>query len=55
MIGKALRKAGLLVAVIGTMATTFSKDGFTLRKTAISIAVGLALFAAGIAVEEWRR
>jgi hypothetical protein len=37
------------------MATTFSEDGFTLRRTAIALAVGLALFAAGVVIEERRR
>jgi len=36
MLGTAFRKAGVLVAVVGTMATTIPGDGFTLRRTAIS-------------------
>jgi len=54
MLGKAFRKAGLLVAVVGTMAIAVPGGGFTLRRTAIVIAVGLALFAAGVVVERGR-
>jgi len=55
MFGKALRKAGVLVAVVGTLAIGFPAGDFSLQRTAIAIAVGLALFAAGVAVEERRR
>jgi hypothetical protein len=55
MVGKALRKAGVLVAVVGTLAIGFRGGDFSLHRTAIAIAVGLALFAAGVTVEERRR
>jgi hypothetical protein len=54
MFGKGLRKAGVLVAVVGTLAIGFRGGDFSLQRTAIAIAVAVALFAAGVAVEERR-
>ena len=54
MIGKAFRRAGVLVAVVGSMAIAVPEDGITLRRAAIVVAVGLALLAAGLSVDRGR-